>query len=238
MLITPHGPDPVLLGIRGENAEAVRKAFSIVDVQEPIERWVIFRTNQGTDAHFLSIPKKTPAKPGRAVVVSGAVSSVPRRTAGGHVFFTLRHRTGDLDCAAFEPTGKFREIVASLLPGDRVTVYGGAKKRSTNQFLTVNLEKIQVHKLVEESILENPTCPNCQKHMKSAGRGQGFRCEKCSIVSRNSNKVLVRRSRSLLPGIYAPALKAHRHLTKPLSRFGQEKERWTQNAPSGKWHDP
>ena len=238
MLVTPHGPDPVLLGIRGETAEAVREAFSMVKIQEPIERWVIFRTNQGTDAHFLSIPKKTPVKPDRTVVVRGAASDMPRRISGGHVFFTLRHRTGDFDCAAFEPTGKFREIVAGLLPGDRVTVYGGAKKRSANQPLTINLEKIQVHQLVENSILENPTCPSCRKHMKSAGRGQGFRCAKCSIASRNSSKMLVRRSRSVLPGTYAPALKAHRHLTKPLSRYGQEKERWNQNAPSGKWHDP
>src|SRR5208283_3283770 len=97
MLVTPHGPDPVLLGIRGETAGAVREAFSAVKIQEPIERWVIFRTNQGTDAHFLSIPKKTPVKPDRAVVVRGATSDLPRRIAGGHVFFTLRHRTGDFD---------------------------------------------------------------------------------------------------------------------------------------------
>ncbi len=238
MLITPHGPDPVLLGIRGETAGAVRKAFSMIRIHEPIERWVIFRTNQGTDAHFLSIPMKTPIKPGRAVVVSGAASDVPRRTAGGHVFFTLRHQAGDLDCAAFEPTGKFREIVAGLLPGDRVTVYGGAKKRSANQSLTVNLEKIQIHQLIDKSDLENPTCPSCHKHMKSAGRGQGFRCAKCSIVSRNSNKTLVKRSRSVLPGTYAPALKAHRHLTKPLSRYGHEKKRWDHDPPSGDWHYP
>ncbi len=238
MLITPHGPDPVLLGIRGETPEAVRRAFSMVKIHEPVERWVIFRTNQGTDAHFLNIPEKTKVKPDRAVVVSGIVSGVPRRITGGHVFFTLRYWAGELNCAAFEPTGKFREIVAGLLPGDTVTVYGGAKKRSVDRSLTVNLEKIEIRHLIDKFVLENPPCPSCRKHMKSAGIGQGFRCAKCSIVSRNYRKLLVKRSRSVSPGTYAPALKAHRHLTKPLSRYGREKKRWDHDPPSGSWHHP
>ncbi|MEM2393842.1 MAG: DUF1743 domain-containing protein, partial [Candidatus Bathyarchaeia archaeon] len=47
VLITPRGPDPILFGIRGETPEAVKKAFLMVRAFEPIERWVIFRTNHG-----------------------------------------------------------------------------------------------------------------------------------------------------------------------------------------------
>ena len=32
--------------------EVVKKAFGIVKPLEPVERWVIFRSNQGTDAHL------------------------------------------------------------------------------------------------------------------------------------------------------------------------------------------
>jgi tRNA(Ile2)-agmatinylcytidine synthase len=236
MLITPHGPDPVLLGIRGEDAKIVRKAFSMVRAHEPIERWLIFRTNHGTDAHLQNIPKKNPIELNRPAVLRGTVSDHPRRISGGHVFFTLRHRTGKLICAAFEPTGKFREVVAALLPGDQVTVYGGVKKREQNP-LTINLEKIHIDELVDTFDLENPICPTCYKHTKSAGRGQGFRCERCSTTLRESRKRIVKRSRSMVAGLYLPALKAHRHLTKPLSRYGQEKT-WDQSPPLGKWHDP
>ena len=52
VLITPHGPDPVLLGIRGETPEIVHKAFHMLTIHEPIERWVVFRTNHATDAHL------------------------------------------------------------------------------------------------------------------------------------------------------------------------------------------
>lgn len=237
MLITPHGPDPVLLGIRGETAEIVRKAFFTVKISEAIERWVIFRTNHGTDAHLQNVPVKNPIKPDSPAVLRGIVNDPPRRISGGHVFFTLSHQSGIWDCAAFEPTGRFREIVAGLLPGDGVTVYGGVKKREANPFLTINLEKIWIHQLADMFDLENPTCRECHKHMKSAGRGQGFRCEKCSITLRKSTKRTVKKLRTIHAGLYVPALKAHRHLTKPLSRYGHERI-WDRSPPSGVWHRP
>ena len=55
VIITPRGPDPILLGIRGETPEIVKKAFEMVNPLEPVERWVIFRSNQGTDAHLKRI---------------------------------------------------------------------------------------------------------------------------------------------------------------------------------------
>jgi tRNA(Ile2)-agmatinylcytidine synthase len=237
MLITPHGPDPVLLGIRGEEPIIVRKAYSLVRVREPVERWSIFRTNHGTEAHLQNAPTRNSIEPNRPIVLEGTVSDHPRRISGGHVFFTLQRQGRKFNCAAFEPTGKFREMVAALLPGDRVTVYGGVKKRESDLLLTINLEKIRVEKLVDAFRLENPRCPRCQKHMKSAGRGQGFRCERCSTTLRDSRKTIVRTSRSLSSGLYVPALKAHRHLTKPLSRYGKEKI-WDRSPPLGKWHDP
>lgn len=237
MLITPHGPDPVLLGIRGETPTVVRKAFSMVRIHEPVERWVIFRTNHGTDAHLKWIPSNRPIEPDRPVVLKGTVGDLPWRIPGGHVFFTLHHQAEEWNCAAFEPTGKFRKIVANLLPGDQVTVYGGAKKTQANHSLTINLEKIMIHRLVKKRDLENPLCPSCYKHMKSAGRGQSFRCRKCSITLPKSRKIVTTELRSMSPGLYVPALKAHRHLTKPLSRYGLER-RWDHHPPSGKWHNP
>jgi tRNA(Ile2)-agmatinylcytidine synthase len=237
-LITPHGPDPVLLGIRGETPQTVRNAFMIVKVREPVERWVIFRTNHGTDAHFQNTRLRNQIELDKPVVLRGIVDNQPWRIAGGHVFFTIRRGKLLVDCAAYEPTGIFREQVAGLSSGDDVTVYGAAKKNPASQNPTINLEKIQIHRLVDVFEIENPSCPNCGKRMKSAGRGQGFRCERCSIASSGLEKRRINKPRLVLPGIYLPALKAHRHLTKPLSRCGLEKEKWDRKAPSGRWHYP
>ena len=237
ILITPHGPDPVLLGIRGETPTVVKEAFSMVRIHEPVERWVIFRTNHGTDAHLTGGASNGRIKADRPVVLRGVVSDRPRRISAGHVFFTLRNREGEWTCAAFEPTGKFKESVANLLPGDRVTAYGAAKKTQTHQSLTVNLEKLMIHALTEVGDLENPRCPSCHKHMKSAGRGQGFRCRKCSLTLPKSSKELRTARRSVTTGLYVPALKAHRHLTKPLSRYGRERT-LVPRPPSGQWHSP
>ncbi len=237
ILITPHGPDPVLLGIRGENPTAVRRAFSIVKLHEPVERWVIFRTNHGTDAHLHDVPPNRSVEPEQPVVAEGTVADYPWRISGGHVFFALRSKEWEWTCAAFEPTGSFRKIVANLVPGDQITVYGAAKKTQTHESLTINLEKVIIRRLAEERHLENPLCPSCHKRMESAGRGQSFRCRKCSTTLPKSRRILRATHRMVRPGLYVPALKAHRHLTKPIARYGREKT-WDKCPPSGKWHSP
>jgi tRNA(Ile2)-agmatinylcytidine synthase len=142
-----------------------------------------------------------------------------------------------VNCAAFEPTGKFREITARLLPGDDVTVYGALKQHNANRHPTLNLEKIRIHRLVEKLFMRNPICPNCGKHMKSAGRTQGFRCERCSHLQLTSKKMVVKEERKIQLGIFIPAPKAHRHLTKPIARYGLERV-WNEESPRGDWHSP
>jgi tRNA(Ile2)-agmatinylcytidine synthase len=236
ILIAPHGPDPVLLGIRGESALDVLNAYHLLRLHERVERWVIFRTNHATDAHF-EYADDDIIRFDRPVKLAGTVLDKPQRIAGGHVFFMLKHRDGAVKCAAFEPTGKFKEAAAMLIPGDRVTVFGGLRKRG-NLPPTINLEKLVVRYLAPETALQNPICPQCGKHMKSAGRFQGFRCVRCHLNSPHAGKCEVIRNRSILAGLYLPDKKAHRHLTKPISRYGIENRKWDGASPSGEWHCP
>ena len=237
MLVAPHGPDPVLLGIRGETAEIVFEAFRMIKIREPIERWVIFRTNHGTDAHFHNLQTSEKLLPNRPIVLRGIVGDRPMRITGGHVFFTLNHQNAMIRCAAFEPTGRFREVVVRLLPGDEVTVFGGLRKHAEHLPLTINLEKMLIHHIVDQLKFHNPVCSRCGKRMKSAGKYQGFRCEKCSITAHDQKRV-TKVERPLKLGLYIPTLKAHRHLTKPLCRYGQEKRSWDPHPPSSMWHEP
>ncbi len=238
ILITPHGPDPVLLGLRGENPDAVLRAFRLIRIREPVERWVIFRTNHGTDAHFLRALPIQRIELNRPVKLSGQVFERPNRISGGHVFFQLKYKNHIVQCAAFEPTGKFREVVASLVPGDQVTVFGGVRRNERRHPLTVNLERLLIRRLSDDIAIENPTCSRCGKHMKSLGDGQGFRCVKCKLIARNESKRVRRNRRTIQPGLYLPDKKAQRHLTKPLSRYGFEKKRWGKEPPTGIWHRP
>jgi len=233
ILITPHGPDPVLLGIRGETAEIVQKAFHMLRIREPIERWVVFRTNHATDAHF-NAAKGNGVNANAPVVVSGELEGSPRRAAGGHVFFPIHTSQGRFTCAAYEPTGRLRDIAMQLIPGDQVAVYGGTPGRHG---LTINLEKLEILRLATLTVAQNPPCPRCGKRLKSAGRGKGFKCSRCALVVREQKRVLVKKTRELRPGVYLPESRAHRHLTKPLCRYSHEKT-WDEKPPLEKWHSP
>ena len=233
VLITPHGPDPVLLGIRGESAKVVRGAFDMLKIREPVERWVIFRTNHATDAH-LNAAKGKGVKPNAPVVVDGKVDDRPERNIGGHVFFPIHTSQGRFTCAVYEPTGRLRDIIMQLIPGDEVVVYGGTPGRYG---LTVNLEKLEILSLAAGASTQNPPCPRCGKRLKSAGRGNGFKCSRCSLIARDQTRRRVLEPRRLAPGVYLPELKAYRHLTKPLSRYSHERI-WDGKPPLEKWHSP
>jgi tRNA(Ile2)-agmatinylcytidine synthase len=237
MLITPRGLDPILFGVRGETPEAVKRAFQMVKVNEEIERWVIFRCNHGTDAHLKRVNSISEIKPYRPIIVTGLVSSKPKTMIGGHVIFELKDATGRINCAAYEPTGGFRNIVRNLAVGDLIEVCGGVRRASKKYSRVVNLEKIRILKLADVYLYENPLCPSCRSRMESSGRGQGFRCRKCHAHLRDAEKVPVKIERHVKEGLYIPPPRAHRHLTKPLSRYGREKIGVQVNLIE-EWHNP
>lgn len=220
-LITPRGPDPVLYGVRGETPEDVYRAMNMIKPLEPVERWMICRTNQGTDQHFSNPVKIKDLEPFNPAVVEGIVESVPVTIEGGHVIFKLKDETGIVDCAAYEPTGSFRNEVRKLAIGDVVTVFSGV--RIHEKAFTLNLEKLVIHELTDVTQEMNPKCPKCNGSTSSMGKGQGLRCKRCGYRGEDLKKITVAIDRDLKPGIYLPDKGAHRHLTKPYERYGREK---------------
>jgi tRNA(Ile2)-agmatinylcytidine synthase len=219
-IIAPHGPDPVLYGVRGESAAAVHQAYCMIKELEPVERWLIYRSNQGTDAHFMNPIFINQLKPHNPAIIKGIVYDAPKTIRGGHVIFKVRDSTGIIECAAYEPTGDLRHIVWKFIPGDQVTVYGGV--RPIENRLTLNVEKIDVTSLTDKVEYVNPTCPECGGSTESMGREQGYRCKKCGYRDNNLTKVTVIKRREIEEGTYLPDRDAQRHLTKPLKRYGKE----------------
>jgi len=212
----PHTPGPVLYGVRGDDPGAVRAVSSHID-SERVHDAELFVTNQGTDAHV------RPGELGalcdrRAYRVDGVVASAPETRRGGHVFFELR-ADGDLErdgaagieCAAFEPTKRFRDRVRALRPGDRITGSGEVADG------TLKLEKFAVRDLVETERV-TPACPACGRRMESAGRDQGYRCRNCGTGADGKEAQPVARDLEL--GWYEVPPVARRHVAKPLVRGG------------------
>jgi tRNA(Ile2)-agmatinylcytidine synthase len=222
ILITPRGPDPVLYGVRGESAESVFKAFQTIKSKEPVEHWIIYRSNQGTDAHFSEPIKIDKLQPYNPAIVKGIVVTHPETLTGGHVIFKIMDETGEVDCAAFEPTGNFRKKVKMLIPGDQVTIFSGVSIHKSLH--TMNVEKLIIDKLNEQPVFLNPKCPKCGRSTESMGKNQGLRCKKCGYKSHDLIKIMKNVERKIKEGLFLPDRGAHRHLTKPLKRYGKEKK--------------
>ncbi len=211
IVFAPHSPDPILFGIRGKSEPAVRLAFSFIR-SEPVERYVVYMTNQNTDMHLIK-GRISDVLNCRSYILEGTVSKSPKTIKGGHVIFEISDGFAAIECAAFEPTKGFRSIIRQLRPGDAVTVYGSVKDG------TLNLEKLRLTAL-NQNELRNPIC--CGKRMKSMGRGQGKRCEKCGV--KMEEQVVETIKRYISTGFYEVPPSARRHLSKPLVRFLEQSE--------------
>jgi tRNA(Ile2)-agmatinylcytidine synthase len=236
IIITPRGPDPILFGIRGESPEIVKKAYGLVKPLEVVERWVIFRSNQGTDAHLKPVEALSRIEPYSSVIVKGVVAQNPRIVPLRHVIFSIKDDLAEVDCAAYEPTGSLRKIARELIVGDSVEVYGAVHKPTSSKPLTINLEKINILNLALKTVFENPLCPGCGKRLKSMGKNQGFRCEKCGAQYSGLTKKKSALPRTLNAGLYVTSTRSQRHLTKPLRRYGLEKQYYEPKPMIECWH--
>lgn len=236
-LIAPHGPDPVLYGIRGENPEDVMSAASYVRSDSSIERRLVFRSNQGTGAHLKNVVYIADLRPYMAAIVHGVIDKEPRMIEGGHVIFGIGDCSGRIDCAAYEPTGEFREIVARLTKGDQTLIHAAVRPASRTHGLTLNVEGMEIIKLVKRSKMLNPICPSCAKRMKSAGRGQGFKCVNCGYKDPLGSKTEIPLEIELEETVYLPPPRAQRHLTRPLERFDRRNNGIPESLVD-KWHIP
>lgn len=207
LVCVPHTPGPILHGIRGDDAEAVERVARGID-GEAVECAATFVTNQGTDAH-LQDGELSAVEDDRAYRVEGTVSTEPETKRGGHVFFDLSDEKSEIQCAAFEPTKRFRDRVRALREGDRITACGEISDR------TLKLEKFAVRDLNRIELV-TPNCPDCGRSMKSAGASQGYRCRDCKTTA--PGKIEQEIEREVEIGWYEVPPEARRHIAKPLIR--------------------
>ena len=211
--MVPSTPCPVMYGFRGDVPEDLMKGFRLIRT-EPVERWIIFLTNQGTDDHLLG--DDVPFAPNSSYILGGTVASAARYLEGGHVLIDIDTGHGPVTCAAYEPSKEFRQLLVGLRIGDEVTVMGEYRDEPR----TLNLEKVHVRSLVEDiKKVSNPVCAVCGRTMGSHGKGKGFRCRRCG--TRSDSPITETVPRDLAVGWYEPPAYSRRHLSKPLRRMGE-----------------
>jgi len=217
VLITPHGPDPVFYGVRGENVNSLLYATKILKSDEKLDGYMIFKSNQGTGDHLKNELNFENMKPFASGKITGIVSNTPKIVKGGHVFFKIFSKNHEFWCAVYKPTG-ISSIALNLIKGDKICVGGGVRKASKNFPRIINLEFIDVIHLEKNLSKNNPICKKCHKNMKSKGQNQGFQCIRCG--KKYSKKITIEIPRKIKKQLYIPNMSAHRHLTRPLQRIG------------------
>ncbi len=218
-IIAPAGKDPVLYGVRGETPNILLHALNMVKVKEPIERYCIFRTNQGTDQHFKYA--NTELKNYNVFKGNVTINSKGNIIEGGHVFLIgiTNSNKRIIDLSAFEPTKDFRKPLLHLIKGDKIEAYGGVKYIEDKNRYAVQLEKCIILSLVDKYKEKAPICPKCQKRMTSNGYKKGYKCRKCGYKDRNLSKERIKLQRKDNTGLYIPPAGAQRHLVKPHRRY-------------------
>jgi tRNA(Ile2)-agmatinylcytidine synthase len=223
VLIAPHGPDPVFFGVRGESPEVVASALPALEpLEEELDGWTIFRSNQGTNMHLQNEIRIAEAKAYTAGRVKCRVGSKPCAMEGGHVIFAIEQDGAGMPAAVYEPTG-LANIAIKLEAGDLIEIGVGVRKGTSKHPKILNIEYLSVLELVPAFDVLNPVCKMCGKRMKSEGRNKGYQCDRCKHRDASAKKIFVPRERGIKTGLYVPTPKAHRHLTKPLQRYGIEK---------------
>lgn len=214
LLVAPHTACPILYGLRGHRVAELLAARRGV-LSEEVDRWVVFRTNQGTGDHLAprSVSTLLPYGSGR---LRARVGSSPVGLAGGHARVTLvDDEQTAFDALAFEPTKTLPPVVRSLRVGDRVEVWGGRSRDPT-----FRLEGIRVLTLVPRwGGARAPTCPACRRRARSLGTGRGYRCATCRRRWPPEAATRSKERPTFPAGAYHPTPSARRHLA-PLAPEG------------------
>ena len=216
ILIAPKGPDPVLLGIRGETPEAVFEAFRMIEHEE-IEFWCMFRSNQATSAHIRSIRHVEDAHPYETIMINCEVISARRED--DRVFLRAHANGGYVEGVAYRLQRGLQSKILKLKPGDIIKLVIAVFSK-TKDTIAGNIEEFIPIQLVPEIIKRNPRCPRCCARLKKKSKDMLY-CKKCGLRIKGDFKITLRipRHELRIGKRYLASPRAHRHLTMPNERI-------------------
>ena len=101
----------------------------MIKTDEKLNGYMIFKSNQGTGDHLKNNLNPENLKPYSSGKLLGIVSSSPKISKGGHVFFKINSKNYEINCAVYKPTG-ITSVASKLIKGDKLLVGGGVRKAS------------------------------------------------------------------------------------------------------------
>ncbi len=203
----PSNRTPIIYGIRGtswHDLYRTRERISNTTLGE--ERFLIYKTNQGSDDHIIENPDQLTE--GESYKLEGQVVSSPKYIKGGHYFTEISTKLGVVKVAAFEPTKRFRNTFRQLQKGDFVRVFGSFLNNS------IHTEKMEIIGLSTIYNRVSPACANCGEKTRSHGL-YDYRCPKCGRASSLPDYQNI--ARSIKTGNYEVPTCARRHISRPLA---------------------
>jgi len=211
LLISPRGGDPVLLGIRGVNVDAISNVLKNLEFGEDVKGGLLFFTNQATDSHINeNVLVMTTTK------VKGILIKDPVVLQGGDVLFKIENDKGEeLLVICYKETGTLNEACRLLKKGDHVLITGEVK--ITNGKLLINLEKLEILELSRTYVNPPVKCAKCGGKLAKKSMGE-FACYKCKNSGLFSELYELKEvDRKLALGKYFPSPSSIRHLSMPAT---------------------
>ena len=206
LLVVPHTRCPILYGLRSTRRVPLLGARRTI-VSEPVGRWSVFRTNQGTGDH-LAPRRADELEPFSAAVLTGWLGTAPQSLRGGHVRFELETEGGSrIPCIVFEPSKTLTRVARALAPGDRLRLWGG---RAADPAFRV--EGIVIRSVGPRATRHGRACHLCGRATHSLGRVRGYRCRGCGARIPPESYRYAGAEAVFGPGVYHPTPSARRHL--------------------------
>ncbi len=211
-LIYPHGPDPVLFGIRGEDPNVLMASFNLISNRA--QMWAVFKTNQATNEHIIPITELTFARPYTTVSLTVYLIKEPQIVRGGHVILQIKDAKGNsAEAIVYRQTVTLNRAARELMPGDKLFIWGAVRPDARS--LTINIHGFRPISLVQMEY-SVPKCPLCGRSMRKTNMAT-FECERCKTKSHAFAVIPLKRQ--LLEGKdYLPSPSSFKHLMKPWSR--------------------
>lgn len=221
ILITPRGKDPVLIGIRGYDPDKLIEAYKTLNIEKEITKWMIFKTNQGTNLHLKLAKRIRSIELYSVVNYRAKLISDPVIINGGHVILLVVLENGKpFEAVVYNESGHLNKVAKMLKKGDIIRIGGGI-----NKYGIINVEEMEILKLAPSKEIIIPYCANCGSKMESDGDGKGIKCKSCNNKYKFKFLFLVNNVIREIPKkeIIKPDPRGRRHLTSYVEIEGSPK---------------
>ena len=235
ILITPAGPDPVVVGIRGDKISSIFSVFNKIKKFLDYSGWMLFVTNQGTNANLL-VSREDNEYYNQVVLELTLFTKLYLK--GGHLMVIGEGEGGRTIINFYYESGRVRRVLDELLDKSKldIIVGGGIKPNKMDDVIdrVINPQIVIIPNTIIDYVeLVNPVCPRCKVNLKSGGEGQSYKCKKCGyrivdIKPRIHKKVSA-------PNILLPPYRSILHISKPLKRMGREKRHRLYGIKKMRW---